>query len=88
MTEDIDTSWLKPIEDRTKQLKKETEQIRQQSKDIQQMTKRNFAKELNHFIYNDPDYGDDVETICYPSLICIITELCDRIEKLEAKLSD
>ena len=28
--------------------------------------------------------GNDTETICYPSLICIITELCDRIEKLEA----
>jgi hypothetical protein len=27
--------------------------------------------------------GNDIETICYPSLICIITELCDRIEKLE-----
>ena len=36
MTEDIDTSWLEPIEDKTKQLKKETEQIRQQIKDIQQ----------------------------------------------------
>jgi hypothetical protein len=36
MTEDIDTFWLKPIEDKTKQLKKETEQIRQQIKDIQQ----------------------------------------------------
>jgi hypothetical protein len=36
MPEDIDTSWLKPIEDKTKQLKKETEQIRQQIKDIQQ----------------------------------------------------
>lgn len=30
--------------------------------------------------------GNDTETICYPSLICIITELCDRIEKLEKKL--
>jgi hypothetical protein len=30
--------------------------------------------------------GNDTETICYPSLICIITELCDRIEKLERKL--
>ena len=29
------------------------------------------------------EYGDDTETICYPSLICIITELCDRIEQLE-----
>ena len=43
MTEDIDTSWLKPIEDKTKQLKKETEQIRQQIKDIQ-MPNGDFLK--------------------------------------------
>jgi hypothetical protein len=30
--------------------------------------------------------GDDTETIYYPSLISIITELCDRIEKLEKRL--
>jgi hypothetical protein len=47
------------------------------------MTERNFEKELNHYIYNDPEYGEDIEHICYPSLICIITELCDRIEQLE-----
>jgi hypothetical protein len=27
--------------------------------------------------------GDDIESIDYRSLICIITELCDRIEQLE-----
>jgi hypothetical protein len=27
--------------------------------------------------------GNDTETICYPSLICILTELIDRIEQLE-----
>jgi len=47
MTEDIDTSWLKPIEDKTKQLKKETEQIRQQIKDIQQAN--------GDFLKNYPD---------------------------------
>jgi len=47
------------------------------------MTERNFEKELNHYIYNDPEYGEDIENIDYRSLICIITELCDRIEQLE-----
>jgi hypothetical protein len=47
------------------------------------MTERNFAKELCHYRYIDMEDGNDTETICYPSLICIITELCDRIEQLE-----
>jgi hypothetical protein len=47
------------------------------------MTKRNFTKELSYHTYIDMEEGNDIETICYPSLICIITELCDRIEKLE-----
>ena len=47
------------------------------------MTERNFEKELNHYIYNDPEYGEDIENIDYRALICIITELCDRIEQLE-----
>lgn len=50
------------------------------------MTSRNFEKELNYYVYNDPEYGEDIEHICYSSLICIITELCDRIEKLEERL--
>jgi hypothetical protein len=47
------------------------------------MTDRNFEKELLYFRYVDMEDGSDTETICYPSLICIITELCDRIEQLE-----
>jgi len=52
------------------------------------MTERNFTKELLYTYYNDMEGGDDVESIDYRSLICIITELCGRIEKLEAKLND
>jgi hypothetical protein len=47
------------------------------------MTERNFKKELQYYIYNDPEYGEDIENIDYDCLIGIITELCDRIEKLE-----
>jgi hypothetical protein len=47
------------------------------------MTKRNFTKELCHHRYIDMENGNDTETICYPSLICIITEMMNRIEKLE-----
>ena len=47
------------------------------------MTERNFTKELSHSVYYDMEDGNDTETICYPSLISIITELCDRIEALE-----
>jgi len=50
------------------------------------MTDRNFEKELYYHTYMDMENGNDIETICYPSLICIITEFCDRIEKLERKL--
>jgi hypothetical protein len=52
------------------------------------MTDRNFTKELLYSYYADMENGNDIETICYPSLICIITELCDRIEALEAKLNE
>ena len=52
------------------------------------MTNRNISKELNHYFYNDPEYGEDIENICYPSLICILTELVDRIEKLEDKVDE
>jgi hypothetical protein len=47
------------------------------------MTERNFEKELSHHRYIDMEDGNDTETIYYPSLIGIITELCDRIEQLE-----
>jgi hypothetical protein len=47
------------------------------------MTERNFEQELIHDYYYDMENGNDTETISYSSLIRIITELCDRIEKLE-----
>jgi hypothetical protein len=52
------------------------------------MTERNFTKELLYTYYADMENGDDVESIDYHSLIHIITELHNRIEKLEAKLND
>jgi len=52
------------------------------------MTERNFEQELCYSRYIDMEDGNDTETICYPSLICIITELHNRIEKLEEKLND
>ena len=47
------------------------------------MTERNLTKELLYTNYIDMENGDDIETIDYRSLIHILTELCDRIEKLE-----
>jgi len=52
------------------------------------MTNRNISKELNHSHYYDMENGNDTETICYPSLICILTELIDRIEQLEERLDE
>jgi hypothetical protein len=49
-------------------------------------TNRDFGKELCYSKYIDMEEGNDTETIYYPSLINIITELCDRIEKLEKRL--
>ena len=47
------------------------------------MTERNFTKELQHWTYNDPEFGDDIEHLDYRSLIHIITEMMTRIEQLE-----
>ena len=58
------------------------------SKGVGCMTQRNFKKGLNHYVYNDPEYGEDIENIDYDCLISIITEMCDRIEKLEDKLDE
>ena len=56
------------------------------SKGVECMTDRNFKKELNYYVYNDPEYSEDIETIDYDCLIGIITELCDRIESLESEV--
>ena len=50
------------------------------------MTKRNFTEELLYTNYVDMENGNDTETIDYRELILIITELCDRMEKLEQRL--
>ena len=47
------------------------------------MTGRNFKKELLYSSYIDMEDGNDTETIDYECLIGIITELHQRIEKLE-----
>lgn len=47
------------------------------------MTDRNLKKELNYYVYNDPEYGEDIENISYPALISILQELLERIEQLE-----
>jgi hypothetical protein len=52
------------------------------------MIDRNFTQELLYSYYNDMEGGDDVESIDYRSLIHIITELHNRIEKLEAWKAD
>jgi hypothetical protein len=49
-------------------------------------TNRDFSKELCYSHDIDMENGNDTSTICYHSLINIITELCDRIEKLEERL--
>ena len=51
------------------------------------MSNRNFEKELCYNYYRDMEDGNDTETICYPSLFCVLKELVDRIEKLEQKLN-
>jgi cell shape-determining protein MreC len=47
------------------------------------MTDRNLEKDLQYFIYNDPEYGEDIENISYPALIELLEELLDRVEQLE-----
>jgi hypothetical protein len=48
-------------------------------------TERNLKYELLYAHDIDMENGDDVESIDYRSLIHILTELMNRIEKLEAK---
>lgn len=49
-------------------------------------TDRDLSKELLYTYYEDRENGNDTETIYYPSLIHILTELLTRIEKLEKRL--
>lgn len=47
------------------------------------MTSRDLTQELQYFVYNDPEYGEDIENIHYPALISILQELLERVEQLE-----
>jgi hypothetical protein len=47
------------------------------------MIERDLTYELLYTHYSDMENGDDVESIDYRSLIHILTELMNRIEKLE-----
>jgi hypothetical protein len=45
--------------------------------------RRNLEKELQYFVYNDPEYGEDIENIHYPALFGLLEELIERVEQLE-----
>jgi hypothetical protein len=47
------------------------------------MTSRDLTKELSYWVYNDPEYGDDITNLDYPALIGLLTELMSRVETLE-----
>jgi hypothetical protein len=48
--------------------------------------RRNLEKELSYWVYNDPEYGDDIINLDYPALIGLLTELMSRVETLEREL--
>jgi hypothetical protein len=50
------------------------------------MTSRDLTKELSYWVYNDPEYGDDITNLDYPALIGLLTELMSRVETLEREL--
>ena len=50
------------------------------------MTSRDLTQELQYFVYNDPEYGEDIENIHYPALISILQELLERVKQLEQRL--
>jgi hypothetical protein len=49
---------------------------------------RNLEKELSYWVYNDPEYGEDIENISYPALIELLGKLIDRVEGLETQIQD
>ena len=50
------------------------------------MTSRDLNKELSYWVYNDPEYGDDITNLDYPALILILQDLVERMEQLEQRL--
>jgi hypothetical protein len=53
---------------------------------MKMITDRNLTQELLYSYYEDRENGNDEETINYRSLIHLLTELMNRIEKLEKRL--
>jgi len=47
---------------------------------------RNLTEELSYWVYNDPEYGDDITNLDYPALIELLNEFLTRIEELESRL--
>jgi len=47
------------------------------------MGERNLKSELGYHSYIDTEYGIDVEVIDYESLIGLLGEVLDRLDKLE-----
>ena len=52
------------------------------------MTSRDLTKQLQYYVYNDPEYGEDIENISYPALIELLGKLIDRVEGLETQIQD
>jgi len=52
------------------------------------MTDRDLTKQLQYYVYNDPEYGEDIENISYPALIELLGKLIDRVEGLETQIQD
>ena len=52
------------------------------------MTERNFTQELQHWTYNDPEYGEDIENLDYECLIKLLGEILSRLEALENSKTD
>ena len=50
------------------------------------MTERKIEKEIDYDYYRDIGDVNASETICYSSLIGLLTEIIDRIEKIEYRL--
>ena len=47
------------------------------------MNYKDMANQLLHSQYTDMEYGNDTETIDYPSLISVLADITNRLEALE-----
>ena len=51
-------------------------------------TERNLKQELNYYVYNDPEYGEDIENLDYECLIKLLGEILSRLDELENSKTD